>query len=124
MPRRGTARNEKRETRNRFACYPDKIMKEPEPLWKAAGQADRLAELIAHDPQRKEAPLRRDVRSLGILLGRVLKEQGGEELFDTVEKLRELLIQQRERSLDARGASGSELMREAQGIVSQLSVAD
>ena len=71
-------------------------MTEPEPLWKPAGQAERLAELMLNDAQQKEGPLRRDVRSLGILLGRVLKEQGGDELFATVEMLRELLIKQRE----------------------------
>ena len=48
------------------------------PLWGAADQAERLAELSAKtsDP-KKEAPLRRDVRSLGMLLGRVLTEQAG-----------------------------------------------
>lgn len=56
-------------------------MKEPEPLWKAGDQAERLAELTAREPQRKEVPLRRDVRSLGVLLGRVLKEQGGSALY-------------------------------------------
>lgn len=34
------------------------------------------------------APLREDVRLLGQLLGQVLKEQGGESLFETVEQLR------------------------------------
>src|SRR6476646_3623751 len=58
-------------------------MTEPEALWKPASQAERLAELMSNDAQQKEAPLRRDVRSLGILLGRVLKEQGGDELFVT-----------------------------------------
>jgi phosphoenolpyruvate carboxylase len=96
----------------------------PEPLWKAADQADRLAELIARDPHRKDAPLRRDVRSLGVLLGRVLKEQGGDALFGTVERLRELLIQQRERHLEPQPAESSELMRQAQEIVAKLAIAD
>ncbi|MGW0229711.1 phosphoenolpyruvate carboxylase [Actinopolymorpha singaporensis] len=38
------------------------------------------------------APLRADVRLLGELLGTVLKEYGGQELLDDVEKLRELTI--------------------------------
>src|SRR5207253_8101732 len=44
----------------------------------------------------KEAPLRRDVRSLGRLLGEVLKEQVGIEFFTAVEELRLLLIEHRE----------------------------
>jgi phosphoenolpyruvate carboxylase len=40
--------------------------------------------------------LARDVRTLGNALGRVLKEQGGAELFDTVERIRALTKQARE----------------------------
>jgi phosphoenolpyruvate carboxylase len=40
--------------------------------------------------------LRRDVRSLGRLLGEVLKEQVGDNLFAAVEELRLLLIEHRE----------------------------
>src|SRR5215831_18868239 len=67
------------------------------PLWCDNDQAARLAELTAHssDPA-KELPLRRDVRSLGILLGRVLVEQEGEAFFGVVVQLRRLLIQHRE----------------------------
>ena len=48
------------------------------PLWSSDDQQARLAELAAGtaDPS-KEAPLRRDVRSLGTLLGTVLVEQSG-----------------------------------------------
>ena len=49
----------------------------------------------------KEAPLRRDVRSLGTLLGEVLREQAGEELFAQVEALRQGTI--RRRDAEARG---------------------
>ena len=42
-------------------------------LWQVDDQAARLAELTSQDPDLKEAPLRRDVRSLGRLLGEVLK---------------------------------------------------
>lgn len=72
------------------------------PLWGVADQAERLAELSARSSDaRKDAPLRRDVRSLGILLGRVLNEQAGAGLFDTVERLRRQLIQHRERAAAA-----------------------
>src|SRR5262252_3347257 len=68
------------------------------PLWIDDDAAKRLSELIAPttDPA-KEQPLRRDVRSLGILLGRVLVEQEGESFFGVVEQLRRLSIQHRER---------------------------
>ena len=95
-------------------------MTEPEALWKPASQAERLAELMSNDAQHKEAPLRRDVRSLGTLLGRVLKEQGGDELFATVEMLRELLIKQREEHAGSRAASATQLMHRAQEIVEKL----
>ena len=42
----------------------------PKPLWKADDQHARLAELIANsDEPAKDNPLRRDVRSLGAILG-------------------------------------------------------
>src|SRR6266436_1564190 len=71
-------------------------MRRREPLWKVNDQAARLAELVSDAGDLKEAPLRRDVRSLGRLLGEVLKEQVGNELFIAVEELRSLLIERRE----------------------------
>jgi len=65
------------------------------PLWLARSQDERLAELTAEDAETKEAPLRRDVRSLGILLGRVLREQEGDALYAAVEEMRGLLIESR-----------------------------
>jgi phosphoenolpyruvate carboxylase len=65
-------------------------------LWEAEDQSARLAELVSDAPELKETPLRRDVRSLGRLLGQVLKEQGGPDLYDDVERLRLLAIQHRE----------------------------
>ncbi|HVF54994.1 MAG TPA: phosphoenolpyruvate carboxylase, partial [Pyrinomonadaceae bacterium] len=59
-------------------------------LWAVEDQAARLKELTGDEPDVKEAPLRRDVRSLGLLLGKTLKEQVGEGLYDTVELLRGL----------------------------------
>ncbi len=71
-------------------------MSEQKPLWGAEDQTKRLAELIGDEPEVKEAPLRRDVRVLGRLLGEVLKEQGGSPLFDAVEELRLLAIEYRD----------------------------
>ena len=63
-----------------------------EALWRAGDQHERLSELLGVPAELKERPLRRDVRSLGRLLGDVIKEQEGEKLFDTVEALRKLSI--------------------------------
>jgi phosphoenolpyruvate carboxylase len=102
------------------------------PLWSDGAQAERLAELTADtaDPA-KELPLRRDVRSLGILLGRVLVEQEGEAFFERVEQLRRLLIQHREQlasdppsARDLNVGSNAGLMTRAHEIVSGLSVED
>jgi len=70
-------------------------------LWNPESWSQRLAELEAQSGDLKEAPLRRDVRSLGTLLGAVLREQAGEELFAQVEALRQGTI--RRRDSDARG---------------------
>ncbi len=70
-------------------------------LWNPESWSQRLAELEAQSGDLKEAPLRRDVRSLGTLLGDVLREQAGEELFAHVEALRQGTI--RRRDAEARG---------------------
>jgi phosphoenolpyruvate carboxylase len=94
----------------------------PKPLWKADDQFARLTELTARsDDSAKDHPLRRDVRSLGAVLGQVMVEQAGLELYKSVEELRQLLIQHREavRRNPVRGpASG--LMVKAQEIVRRM----
>lgn len=65
-------------------------------LWKPENWSQRLAELEARTDDVKEAPLRRDVRSLGMLLGQVLREQAGEDLYAEVEELRQIAIRRRE----------------------------
>ncbi len=80
-------------------------------LWSTGGNNDdqrtRLAELTASttDPA-KDLPLRRDVRSLGVLLGRVLVEQCGESLLKVVEELRRIFIQHRELPRPPAGSPG------------------
>ena len=79
-------------------------------LWNPESWSQRLAELEAQSGDLKEAPLRRDVRSLGTLLGDVLREQAGEDLFAHVEALRQGTI--RRRDAEARG-SDEEAARQA-----------
>jgi phosphoenolpyruvate carboxylase len=64
--------------------------------WTPTNWPQRLAELQASTGELKEAPLRRDVRSLGMLLGEVLREQAGDSLYDAVEALRRTAIARRE----------------------------
>jgi phosphoenolpyruvate carboxylase len=92
-------------------------------LWIASDQAKRLAELTAgtSDPE-KEVPLRRDVRSLGVLLGRVLVEQAGEGLLQKVELLRRLLIQQREE--DPGPSAKKNLMAQARDVIGKMELPD
>ena len=65
-------------------------------LWNPESWSQRLAELQAESGELKEAPLKRDVRSLGMLLGEVLREQAGDELYEQVEELRQGTIRRRE----------------------------
>jgi phosphoenolpyruvate carboxylase len=65
-------------------------------LWNPESWSQRLAELEAQTGDLKEAPLRRDVRSLGMLLGEVLREQAGDDLFSHVEALRQGTIRRRD----------------------------
>jgi phosphoenolpyruvate carboxylase len=103
-------------------------MRGREPLWKVNDQAARLAEIVSQAGDLKEAPLRRDVRSLGRLLGEVLKEQVGNELFIAVEELRSLLIERREEHGSretSKKEAGAEhhLMDRAHRIVNGLDIA-
>lgn len=79
-------------------------------MWNPESWSQRLAELEARSGELKEAPLRRDVRSLGTLLGEVLREQAGEDLFDHVEALRQGTIARRDAE-----ARGDEKEAERQG---------
>ena len=94
------------------------------PLWGHEDPAARLAELIATDAELKVAPLRRDVRLLGTLLGHVIREQAGIELFNAVEALRTLAIRHRERAEtgDETDPADLALMQEAERIVDALPV--
>jgi phosphoenolpyruvate carboxylase len=94
-------------------------------LWGTGDQRGRLDELTASSINpAKDLPLRRDVRLLGILLGRVLVEQVGESLLGVVEELRRIFIQHREQPRSQTAASDFEdpLLNQARQIISGLTV--
>jgi phosphoenolpyruvate carboxylase len=74
-------------------------------FWTPPDWPQRLAELQASTGELKEAPLRRDVRSLGMLLGEVLREQAGDSLYDSVETLRRTAIARREAETQQNGVA-------------------
>jgi phosphoenolpyruvate carboxylase len=86
-------------------------------LWTPSTWPQRLSELLASTGELKEAPLRRDVRSLGMLLGEVLKEQSGEALYNAVEELRRTAIARREADATDDTKAGSEHLQQSLGRV-------
>ncbi|HEV2645453.1 MAG TPA: phosphoenolpyruvate carboxylase [Acidobacteriaceae bacterium] len=98
-------------------------------LWSPTNWPQRLAELQAPTGELKEAPLRRDVRSLGTLLGEVIREQAGLAIFESVEELRQTAIQRREQdgftadraSSRSRSHTASDPLQQAQQCVAGLS---
>ncbi|HBG07591.1 MAG: phosphoenolpyruvate carboxylase [Geobacteraceae bacterium GWC2_58_44] len=102
-------------------------MAEMELFWKVEDQVARLVELISQDANLREAPLRRDVRSLGRLLGTVIREQAGEQAFTAEEELRHLAIRHR-RLNDQLGESSvdspveRELQEQAVQIVGRMRI--
>ena len=94
-----------------------------EPLWATTEQITRLHELITENADEKDTPLRRDVRSLGRLLGEILQEQGGADLFQSVEELRHMASEYREGGEDASGPASNTLARFEERI-RQLSIDD
>ena len=88
-------------------------------LWTPTDWAARLAELQASSGDEKSAPLRRDIRSLGTLLGQVLREQSGDQLYDTVEILRRTAISRRECEAEGNKTDARVHLDEAQFITNQ-----
>jgi phosphoenolpyruvate carboxylase len=97
---------------------------EDERLWETEDQRARLDELTAGGGEEKVAPLKRDVRSLGRLLGEVLKEQAGAGVFDAEERLRDLTTRQRKAAREGDAAAEESLMAEAEALVGRVSVAE
>ncbi len=100
-----------------------------EKYWNVADQGSRLMELLGEDEQLRDAPLRRDVRSLGLLLGAVIRDQAGERIYGTEEQLRSLAIRHRELSdnLCLEGGDGQadlELQEQSRRIIRDLDLED
>ncbi|MDR3752620.1 MAG: phosphoenolpyruvate carboxylase [Terracidiphilus sp.] len=91
-------------------------------LWNPESWSQRLAELEAQSGDLKEAPLRRDVRSLGTLLGAVLREQAGDEAFAQVEALRQGTISRRDAEAGGRAEEAARLAAAALEQVHALPV--
>jgi phosphoenolpyruvate carboxylase len=91
-------------------------------LWNPESWAQRLKELEAQSGELKEAPLRRDVRSLGTLLGDVLREQAGEELFANVEALRQGTIRRRDAESSGNHEEAARLAAGSLELVHELRV--
>jgi phosphoenolpyruvate carboxylase len=91
-------------------------------LWNPESWSQRLAELEAQSGDLKEAPLRRDVRSLGMLLGEVLREQAGEELFAHVEALRQGTIRRRDAEAGGSDEEAARLAASALELVHSLPI--
>ncbi len=95
------------------------------PLWNADDQRSRLDELTAGTTNPvKDLPLRRDVRLLGTLLGRVLVEQAGESLLGVVEELRRIFIQHREQPRRHTASTDFQdpLLNQARNIIARLTI--
>jgi phosphoenolpyruvate carboxylase len=93
-------------------------------LWKPESWSQRLAELEARSGDLKEAPLRRDVRSLGMLLGEVLREQAGDALYEKVEELRQSAIRRREEQAEGSMREAEDRLQQTVLGISTLSIED
>jgi phosphoenolpyruvate carboxylase len=89
-------------------------------LWSPPNWPQRLAELQAPTGELKEAPLRRDVRSLGMLLGEVLREQAGAPIYDAVEELRRTAINRRDADAKSAPEAATESLHHALHLVEAL----
>src|SRR6185369_17093763 len=92
-----------------------------DPLWETGDQATRLRELSG-EGDLKETPLRRDVRSLGRLLGGILKEQAGLDLYNSVEELRQLAIKHREAQAAEGRLDDADLIERVRKLIGEMPI--
>lgn len=96
--------------------------KSGELLWSVRSQEERLREITSNAPEIKEVPLRRDVRSLGKLLGDILAEQVSPQFLGAVEELRTIMVKRRD--AQAFLPDASQLMASARKRVMAMSTSD
>ncbi len=104
-------------------------MVDNETFWKTDDQMARLEELTSRDTELREVPLRRDVGSLGRLLGTVIREQAGNTAFVAEEELRHLAIKHRQINDDQSEAGHDfpgelELQERAVQIIARMTIAE
>jgi phosphoenolpyruvate carboxylase len=92
-------------------------------LWTPTRWSERLAELEARSGEQKEAPLRRDIRALATLLGQVLREQAGDDLFNAVESLRRTAISRREADALKDAEASREYLQQAEALTHTVATA-
>ena len=97
-------------------------------FWKVDSPLARLAELTSFAGDLWERPLRRDVRSLGKLLGTVIREQAGIPIYELEEELRHGSISHRRLLYHARPEAevwrDDQHLQAAVALIRQLSLAD
>jgi len=86
--------------------------------WQADDQLQRLDETLGRGGAGRDLSLRRDVRSLGKLLGIVIREQAGEAVYQVEEAVRQLAIRYREEP------ATEALQDQAAALIAGLSLAD
>jgi phosphoenolpyruvate carboxylase len=113
--------------RPRFGRNPWKATMQ-ELYWNVDNPLARLAELTSFTGDLWERPLRRDVRSLGKLLGEVIREQAGGSIFALEEELRNDAIAHRRRLYLAESAAqfwqDDVQLQTAAELIRNLSLAD
>lgn len=95
-------------------------MEDSELYWKVPNQRVRLDELTTCDPLAKDSPLRRDVRSLGMLLGTVIREQAGLAAYQAEEELRHLTIRHRQLAAELEAGQDSAEERELKERMAEI----
>jgi phosphoenolpyruvate carboxylase len=95
-------------------------------FWKVDSPLARLAELTSFSGDLWERPLRRDVRSLGKLLGTVIREQAGMAIYELEERLRQDAIAHRRLLYHADSGAGQDDVRlqAAVDLIRGLSLAE